>query len=275
MALAMKIGLGAIALTDHDSVEGSKEILRYGITESFGFLTGVEISAQPPPSFALSGSFHILGYGVWVEDPVLNTVLETQQSARRNRNPQIIKQLNGLGIAISYDEVIAASGKAQIGRPHIGSLMLQKGIVQSMDEAFDLYLGRGKPAYVEKPVIPVQTALDVIRSSGGISVLAHPGLLEIKNSRNFEELISELVSLGLNGIEVFYPNHTHSQMNYFKMMAEKFNLLITGGTDFHGAISPDVSLGVGRGDFSVPYEIYEKLKNELNKNKRHQNNAII
>jgi len=263
LALTQKIGLGAIALTDHDSIDGSKEILHQDIPESIGFLTGVEVSAKPPQTFNLSGSFHILGYGINVDDPVLNSVLETQQSARKNRNPQIIKRLNELGIDISLDEVVAASGKAQIGRPHIGSLLLQKGIVQSMDEAFDLYLGRGKPAYIEKSVIPSKTALDVIRSAGGVSVLAHPGLIEIKNSRPFEELIAELVSLGLNGIEVFYPNHTHSQTTYFSHLAERFNLLVTGGTDFHGAISPDIGLGVGRGNFSVPYRIYETLKNTL------------
>ncbi len=265
IALARKIGLGAIALTDHDSIEGTKDALRFGIPESIGFLTGVEISAQPPQTFSFSGSFHILGYGIDVADPALNTTLGAQQAARKNRNPQIIKQLNGLGIDISLNEVIAASGKAQIGRPHIGSLMLQKGIVQSMDEAFDRFLGRGKPAYIEKPVIPVQTAIDIIRSAGGLSVLAHPGLIETKNSRQIDELIAELVSLGLNGIEVFYPNHTHSQTNCFAQLAEKFNLLVTGGTDFHGAISPDIALGFGRGDFSVPYGIYETLKKALNK----------
>jgi hypothetical protein len=142
--------------------------------------------------------------------------------------------------------------------------MLEKGIVQSMDEAFDRYLGRGKPAYIEKPVIPVQAAIDIIRSVGGISVLAHPGLIETKNSRQIDELIAELVSLGLNGIEVFYPNHTYSQTSCFARLAEKFNLLVTGGTDFHGAISPDIALGIGRGNFSVPFGIYETLKNALN-----------
>jgi predicted metal-dependent phosphoesterase TrpH len=265
LALAQKIGLGALALTDHDSIEGTKEILRSGVPESFGFLTGVEISARPPQSFTLSGTFHILGYGIDVDDPTLNSILETQQAARKNRNPKIIQQLNSLGIDLSLDEVIAASGKAQIGRPHIGSLLLQKGIVQTMDEAFDRYLGRGKPAYVEKPVIPAQTALEVIRSAGGVSILAHPGLIEIKNPKPFDLLIRELILLGLDGIEVFYPNHTDSQTSYFTDIAKKFNLLATGGTDFHGAVSPDIALGAGRGDFCVPFSVYETLKKVLNK----------
>jgi predicted metal-dependent phosphoesterase TrpH len=157
------------------------------------------------------------------------------------------------------DEVIKASGKAQIGRPHIGSLMIQKGFVQSMDEAFDRYLGRGKPAYIEKPVIPTQTAIEVIRSAGGISVLAHPGLIEIKDSNTFEDLIEELKLLGLTGLEVFYPNHSPSQTGFFENISKQFNLIVTGGTDFHGAISPDIGLGVGRGNFSVPYVVFETL----------------
>ncbi len=190
-------------------------------------------------------------------------MLDAQQSARKNRNPHIIQRLNDLGIPISLEEVMAASGKVQIGRPHIASLLLEKGFVRSIDEAFDRYLGRGKPAYVEKTVIPVQTALDVIHAAGGVAVLAHPGLIEIKNAMTFETFIQELISLGLDGIEVFYPDHTHSQTSYFEDTAKKFNLLVTGGTDFHGDISPDIGLGVGRGDFCVPYDLYESLQKAL------------
>ena len=263
LALAQKIGLGALALTDHDSIDGSKEILHSDIPESITFLTGVEISAQPPGPFTLSGSFHILGYGIGVDDPTLTAVLEAQQAARKNRNPQIIQRLRDLGIDISLDEVVATSGKAQIGRPHIGSLMIQKGFVQSMDEAFDRYLGRGKPGYIDKPVIPTQTAIEVIRSASGIAVLAHPGLIEIKDPKTFEDLIEELKLLGLTGIEVFYPNHSPSQTGFFENIAKQFNLIVTGGTDFHGAISPDIGLGVGRGNFSVPYAVFETLSNLL------------
>jgi len=264
LALAEKIGLAALALTDHDSIEGTKEILRYGPTESVRFLSGVEISAQPPKFTKISGSFHILGYGFSMDDSAINAMLQTQQTSRINRNPYIIAKLQDLGFEISMDEVIAASGNGQIGRPHIASLMVKKKFVTSIDEAFDKYLGKGKPAYVEKSRIPVHTAIELIRSAGGVAVLAHPGLINLGSSQLLEDLITELISLGLKGIEVYYPSHTDSQTTYFDHLADKYHLLATGGTDFHGEINPEVRLGVGEGDFYVPYAVYENLLNTIN-----------
>lgn len=264
LARCQKIGLAAIALTDHDSIEGIKEIFRCGIPDSIGFVSGVEISAQSPNSFNISGSFHILGYGVRINDPRLNTLLQHQQNSRSNRNPQIIARLNNLGFDLSLDEVISASGKTQIGRPHIASFMVKKGFTQSVDEAFDKYIGKGKPAYIDKPRVEISIAIEAIHAAGGVAVLAHPGLIEIKNSKTFEDLIAELATLGLNGIEAYYPNHTHSQTTAFTHLAEKYHLLVTGGTDFHGEITPDIRLGVGHGNFSVPYTVYESLLSSIN-----------
>lgn len=265
LAIAQKIGLAAIALTDHDSIEGTREILRCGTPQTIKFLSGVEISANPPKFFNISGSFHILGYGIRIDDPNLNAILKNQQDARNNRNPQIIACLNELGCDISLDEIVSASGKAQIGRPHIASVMVQKGFAASIDDAFDRYLGKGKPAYIDKPRIEARRAIEMIQSAGGVSVLAHPGLIEFVNEKQFDELITELILLGLNGIEVYYPNHTHSQTTYFENLADRNHLLVTGGTDFHGAITPDIGIGVGLGNFCVPYTVYETLINGINR----------
>ena len=261
---AQKIGLKAFALTDHDAVEGSKEIIRHGIPDAIKFLTGVEISAESPDFFDIPGNFHVLGYGFRPDDPQLNQSLKTQRDARKNRNPLIIDRLNGLGMDISLDEVIAESPDAQIGRPHIAKVMVKKGFIGSINEAFDIYLSQGKPAYIDKARIKTASAIDLIQSAGGIPVLAHPGLLEVADNNVYDSLFGSLRSMGLKGIEVYFPSHSAEQTILFEALAKKHGLLVTGGTDFHGAINPDIKLGVGRGDLSVPYEIYESLISEIN-----------
>lgn len=259
--LAGKAGLKAFALTDHDAIEGSKKILKNRhVLGPVQFLTGVEISVGSTDFSNIAGSFHILGYGFDLEHPRLNHALKTQQAARKNRNPRIIELLNQLGIMISLPEVIAASEKnAQIGRPHIARLLVQKGFVSSINEAFDRYLGKGRPAYLDKPRIEAREAIALIESAGGIAVLAHPGLLHMPNMAAFDALIARLADMGLRGMEVFYPGHTPEQVDLFSGIARKYHLLLTGGSDFHGAVNPDVHLGTGRGSLHVPYAVYERL----------------
>lgn len=263
--LAKKAGIKAFALTDHDSIEGSRKILAHGdLPGSLKFLTGVEISAQSPDFFSVSGSFHILGYGFDVDHPALNQSLLQQQQARKNRNPYIIERLNDLGVDISIDEVIAASEKnAQIGRPHIARVLVTKGIVDSIEAAFDNYLGKGKPAYIEKARIATDHAIELIRSAGGIPILAHPGLLEVPDFEAYEYLLSELIPMGLKGIEVYYPGHLPEETDCFFELTEKFGLLPTGGSDFHGAITPHIKIGIGTGHLAVPYICYERLMREI------------
>jgi len=259
LALAKKLNLAAIAITDHDTVAGSKEAIDTGIPSEIKFLTGVEISVVPPSSFSCSGSFHILGYSFRLDDPVLNQTLNTLQMARKNRNPGIIERLKNLGFDTSIEEVIEFTGGGQTGRPHIARLMAEKGFVGSINEAFDKYLGKGKPAYVDKYRIECGMAIEIIIGAGGIPVLAHPSLINICDSRNFEDLIADLKEMGIKGIEAYYPEHSKAQISYYVKLAEKHKMLITGGTDFHGSLKPDVSMGSGRGDFHVPYHLYENL----------------
>jgi len=256
---ARQLNLKAIAITDHDTVAGSKEALDSGIPPSLEFLTGVEISATPPPFYPGSGSFHLLGYSIRLDDPKLNRTLETLQEARKNRNPAIINRLNELGISISLDEVHEEAGGGQLGRPHIAHLMVKKGVVASIDEAFDRFLGTGKPAYVDKQRIECFTAIEIILEAGGIAVLAHPGLLDYKNDSQLDELIGKLKIAGIQGVEVYYSGHTPDQRLLYAELARRHDLLMTGGSDFHGAIQPEIEMGSGQGDLFVPYELYEKL----------------
>ncbi|UCE51684.1 MAG: PHP domain-containing protein [Desulfobacterales bacterium] len=256
---AQKLNLAAIAITDHDSIEGSKSAIRTGISSSIKFLTGVEISAAYPSFFPGSGSFHILGYCIRLNDTVLNQTLDKLQRARKSRNPEIIKRLNKLGLPISLEEVREEAAQGQLGRPHIARAMVNKGFVQSIDEAFDTFLATGKPAYVDKYRIQCAEAIAIILGAGGIPVLAHPGLLSTTREEDIDNLIVNLKRIGIQGIEVYYPQHTHQQMNYYADLAERHDLRITGGTDFHGAIMPKIKMGSGNGNLFIPYELYEKL----------------
>ncbi|MBA3016688.1 MAG: PHP domain-containing protein [Desulfobacteraceae bacterium] len=259
LALAQNLNLAAIAITDHDTVNGSKEALSIGIPTSLKFLTGVEISASPPPSFPYSGSFHILGYSINIDDPLLNKTLAVLQEARKNRNPGIIDRLNSLGIDLSMSELLSEVGDAQLGRPHIARLMVKKGYVESISEAFDKYLGKGRPAYLDKYRIDCSRAIEVILGAGGIPVIAHPFLLNPRDVADIEDLIIVLKKMGLKGIEVYYPEHSPHVISQLADIANRHELLMTGGTDFHGSLKPEIKMGSGRGDFFVPYILYEKL----------------
>jgi predicted metal-dependent phosphoesterase TrpH len=265
---AQKLKLAAIAITDHDSVDGSKEALQIGIPPSLHFLTGVEISAAHPPFFPGSGSFHILGYAIRLDHGALNQTLNKLQDARKNRNPEILKRLNKLGLRVSLEEIKQEVTEGQLGRPHIAYAMMKKGFVASIDEAFDRYLGVGKPAYVDKYRIECEQALKIIREAGGVPVLAHPALLNIENEQELDALLKNLIKIGLAGIEVYYPGHSPLQIRQYTALARKYGLLMTGGTDFHGSITPKIKMGSGKGDLFVPYTLYEDLMNANRRSSR-------
>ncbi len=255
---ARALRLGAIAITDHDTVDGAKAAREMNPRPNVEILTGIEISAESPLFYQCPGSFHILGYGICLDDPPLNRTLAVLQEARKNRNPRIIERLQEMGLAVTLQEVIASAGDAQIGRPHIARVMLEKGFVASIDEAFDRYLGAHGPAYVDKYRIPCEDAIGLIRGAGGIPVLAHPGLLKPETDVPFDRMISMLKEMGIEGIEVYYPEHSVSRTEYYSDIARRYDLMVTGGSDFHGAITPDIPLGGGEG-FHVPFIVYEQL----------------
>lgn len=253
--MAQNIQLKAIAITDHDTIDGSRIAIQSGIPSSLDFVTGVEISTAVPSFCKASSSIHMLGYFIRLDDPDLNNTLDELQEARKERTPQIIEKLNQLGVDITEKDVLNQLGDRLPGRPHIADILLKKKVVSSFQEAFDKYLGKDKAAYVEKYRLDPEKAIKVILGAGGLPVLAHPVLLKIQSTEELDRLIEYLKDIGLMGIEVIYPEHSSEHMKTYNRLAEKYNLVITGGTDFHGAYKPGVQIG----DLHVPYSVYERM----------------
>ena len=260
---ARRIPLGAVAITDHDTLAGVREVLAAGNPVDIPFLTGIEISISPPRPFPIQGSLHLLGYGMAVDDPDLNQALDELRQSRDSRNPRIITKLNALGIRLSYDDVRKEAGDSQIGRPHIATCLIRKGYAADINDAFNRYLGTGRPAYVNRHRIVAARAIALVRAAGGIPILAHPDLYGLPDSGTLEKLIKVLVDAGLMGIEVYYPGHSAAVVHHLETIAGQMDLLMSGGTDFHGDLKPDTRLGVGTGDFFVPVALYEKLRARL------------
>ena len=261
---AKEKGLRALAVTDHDTIEGNEEALSAGRREGLEVISGIEISVDHS-----QGSMHMLGYFIDIGSQRLKEKLALLQDSRADRNPKIIEKLNELGLSVSYDEVVEASGGGQVGRPHIAQVLLKKGYTTTIQEAFDRYLGKGAPAYFDKFRLNAEDAIAMIADAGGVPVLAHPFTLKCKNQGELEGLIRHLTENGLQGIEVYYTEHSKQQVERYRLLAERNNLLITGGSDFHGANMAGVELGTGRGGLHIPYSLFEKLKTywEEGKNK--------
>ena len=261
--MAVELGLKAVSITDHDTLAGSAAALAYGIPRSLEFLTGIEISAAAPHGYPSESSVHVLGYGLNLLDSSLNKLLTVLQSFRENRNPQIIQRLSTLGMDVTMEELSLVVGDATAGRPHIAQMMVAKGLADSIDDAFNRFLGKNKPAYVEKHRVPMRDAIEAIKTAGGVAVLAHPYLNDVADLDHFESFLLTLKDLGLEGVEAIYPEHPETATAHYCQLAIKHNLLITGGTDFHGAITPGIRMGFGKGGFHVPYSLYENLVERL------------
>ncbi len=260
ITMAQDFGLGAIAITDHDTLAGSKEALGLAIPATIELVTGIEISARPIAPFDFVSSYHILGYFIRLDDPVLNRTLDELQQIRRTRNQKILQRLNSMGIMITMQELSKGLDAGEVGRPHIATALLEKNIVHSIDEAFDQYLGQGKPAYVDKQRLSCQKAIQIISDAGGVPVLAHPGLLNIHEESTLEALVVALKERGLKGIEVYYPEHSEQQVQQLLRIASSNDLLLTGGTDFHGVYKPELKMGIGYGALHVPFGLFESLR---------------
>ena len=240
---AKEKGLQTIAITDHDTIEGIAEGLQEGRKLGLEVIPGVELSVD----FA-KGTMHLLGYYIDHTSAELLEKLTIVQQARAERNLKIVEKLQGLGIDIDLSEVKEAPEHGQIGRPHFAYTMVQKGYVQNIQDAFDRYLRKGGPAYVEKFKFSPEEAMSVIHKAGGITVLAHPFTTNQLQLQDLELVIVDLKEKGLDGIETYYPEHSEGQTRLYRHLAEKYGLVITGGSDFHGLNKDKEDLGEGYGN---------------------------
>jgi predicted metal-dependent phosphoesterase TrpH len=257
---AKEKGLRAIAITDHDTIEGLEEAMAEGRRINFEVIPGIEISAEYSP-----GSMHLLGYFLDIHHPLLNERLAYLQKARAERNPKIVEELNRLGIKVTYEDVIKASGGGQVGRPHFAQVLLERGYVRSIQEAFERFLKKGAPAYHDKFRFKAEEAIHFIQEANGVTVIGHPNTLGASGTSELDALLSQLVKEGLKGIEVYYPEHSPAEVATYKFLAEKYGLVMTGGTDYHGIEGNGLEVGVGRGNMKLPYSIVEALKAARNR----------
>lgn len=255
VALAEKTGLKAVAITDHDTIDGLAEALDAGRGLDMEVVPGVEISVTKPGG----GSMHVVGLWVDPGDPGLNDGLAWLQEARAMRNPKIAANLQGLGLDVTMEEVEAVAGGGQVGRPHFAQLMVEKGMVANRQEAFGRYLARGAPAYEEKARFEPGPAMKLLRGAGALPILAHPGLLNL-HPAVLAELAEELKGMGLGGLEAYYSEHDLATQRRLISLAARLGLAVSGGSDFHGAPKPDIRLGFGRGDLRVPASLLTGLR---------------
>lgn len=251
---AREKGLAAIALTDHDTVDGVPEALEAGAEIGMEVIPGIEISVDFKPEM------HILGYfthtGSYAK---IRQELEIIKNGREERNKKIIHRLNELGIDITLDEVKKVSLGDITGRPHIARVLVTKGCVGSIDEAFDKYLSKEGLAYFKRFELKPADGIQTIRNAGGLPVIAHPVFLR-KNYNEMHVLLGELKGYGLAGIEAYYSENSKEDTGNFLRLAIKHDLLVTGGSDYHGTFKTGIELGTGRGGLKVPYELLEKLR---------------
>lgn len=250
---AVEEGLYAVALTDHDTVAGVPRFLAAAKGKPVVAVPGVEISADFNP-----GTMHMLGYFIDEKNETLNARLQWLREGRDARNQEILHKLIRLGFHLSWAEVKKYAEEDVVGRPHFAQALLARGYVADKDEAFDLYLGKGKPAYAERRRLTMKDSIDLIAGAGGVAVLAHPFTLKMP-SKQLKDLIRELCDFGLTGIEVYYSEHTASMQREYLKLAKEFDLVATGGSDFHGALTPDITLGRGFGPLKIPDEIVSRL----------------
>lgn len=249
--VASNKGLGCIAITDHDSCQGIKDAIDAGIKKGIEIIPGVELSAELDEE-----ELHILGYFIDWEREVFKERLNIFQSARKERALQILNKLREKGIDLNAEELFQISGKGSIGRPHIAQLMYRKGAVYSIHEAFVKYLGNNACCYVKRMKVYAKEAIELIKDMGGISILAHPKTINVE-LKSLDEILSLLISYGLQGIEVYHTDHKNKDIERLNSLAKRYNLLITGGSDCHGLNNREVLIGKVR----IPYELVEKLRN--------------
>ncbi|MGI8905446.1 MAG: PHP domain-containing protein [Candidatus Sumerlaeaceae bacterium] len=253
--IASQRGLAAIAVTDHDTFSAVEEAKAAGTELGVRVLSGVEISVE-----YAGKTVHMLGYCFDAGADTLREKLGEILKGRDERNLQIVKKLNELGMDITYNEITAEAGGKVVGRPHFAAVLLRKGYVQQRQEAFDKYLAKGAAAYMDRLRFGPEDSVAMIREAGGVAVLAHPKLVRFPDGETLDDLVRSLTDAGLGGIECYYSLHTAEETQQYLSLSRKYNLVATGGSDYHGRNKPKISMGTGEGDLHVPISCADALE---------------
>lgn len=255
--LAAEQGLSAIAITDHDTVLGYDEAGRAGERLGLEVVPGIEISTK------YDRAVHILGYYIDPQSPALEPVLNWIVEDRDIRNRKMAELMAADGLPVSYEMMHERYG-AVIGRPHFAAMLVELGLAESVQDAFDRFVEKGQKYYQPRTILPIDRAVEIIVSAGGVPVLAHPFQYRMDDAL-LRELIEHCMGFGLRGMECRYTGYDEDMVAYLEALAAEYRLIRTGGSDFHGTNKPHIALGRGLGKLSVPDEYLLELKEEAGK----------
>ncbi len=245
---AKQSGIQALSITDHDNISAIEEATELGKKIGMEIIPGVEISTDYQDK-----EVHILAYFFNIKNDELNDCLKFFRDERLKRAVRIVKKLQNLGLHLTIEDVLEETNSEAVGRPHIASAMLKKGLISSYYEAFNKYIGNDCPAYEKKVHLSPKSAFKIINDAGGLAFLAHPGNMP-------EDLLKDIISSGVDGIEVVHPSHNKQLVNYYKGIANQYYLLQSGGSDFHGGKRNDEN---NLGDFYIDYSALDAMRQRL------------
>lgn len=249
---AKNAGLSAIALTDHDTIDGLHEAIQAGKKYEIEVITGIEFSVQSDTEM------HLLGLGFDINCPVITSILDEMIYQRELRNYKVVELLADIGINITIDDIIAQATSKVTGRSQIAKAMLKKGYVSTIKEAFDKYLAHGRPAFIERTTLSPEKAIEIIKQCGGKSSLAHLNQIG-KSDEELYKILLHLKSVGLDAIEGYYTEYSANMSERYRQMALDIGLKLTGGSDFHGENKDGYNIGTGKGNLCIPYNLLKNL----------------
>ncbi|HKX73885.1 MAG TPA: PHP domain-containing protein [Acidimicrobiia bacterium] len=252
---AVAAGLTAMALTDHDTLEGVARARARAGELGLDLISGVELSVEWEP-----GAMHLVVLFLEPGTGPLRDLLGGLQGGRDERNLAIVTRLRDLGLMIEYDEVVAEAGGGSVGRPHIGAVLVRHGYVPDLATAFDLYLAKGRSAYIDRRRLHPEEALSLARQEGAAAVLAHPHTLGLNSSGEVRTTLRRLKEAGLTAMECYYPLYSPLEREGYVALARSYGLVPSGGSDYHGLYKPGIELGRGRGDLVVPDSVLAELR---------------
>lgn len=253
--LAKRAGLASFALTDHDTVEGVERALNHAAkVKDIEVIPGTELSC-----YYNDREIHIVGLFINHKDETFLNELQKLEQAREARNEKMVQNFVDAGIPITLEELKHGNPNSVITRAHFARVLIEKGICKDKNEVFDKYLGIGCPFYLPKPKVTPEHVISLINQAGGIAILAHPYSYKLSKTE-IEHMLDDLIPAGLSGMECYYSTYDDGQMQELRNIAHAKNLLISGGSDFHGTVKPDISIGTGHGNLRIPDKLLTAIR---------------